>query len=143
VEHKRVSDVMHYGVISCRVETPVEEALALMQEHRIHALVIVDGPGYLAGIVSQTDLLRAWKEGSSFEAVMHGPVSEIMTRSVVTCMPEMELDRAIQLLNRNHIHRLVVVEERNDGRFWPVGILSMTDIVRALESEGFGAGGSR
>ncbi len=133
---------MHYGVISCRVETSVEEALALMQEHRIHALVIVDGPGYLAGIVSQTDLLRAWKEGSSFETVMHGSVGDIMTRSVVTCMPEMELDRAIQLLNRNRIHRLVVVEERNDGRFWPVGILSMSDIVRALESEGMGAGGS-
>jgi predicted transcriptional regulator len=49
-------------------------------------------------------------------------------------MPEMELERAIQLLNRNHIHRLVVVEERNDGRFWPVGVLSMTDIVRALET---------
>jgi CBS domain-containing protein len=142
VEHKRVSDVMHYGVISCRVETPVEEALALMQEHRIHALVIVDGPGYLAGIVSQTDLLRAWKEGSSFEAVMRGPVGDIMTRSVVTCMPEMELDRAIQLLNRNHIHRLVVVEERNDGRFWPIGVLSMTDIVRALEGEGLGMGRS-
>ncbi len=136
MENKRVSDVMHYGVISCRVETPVEEALALMQQHRIHALVIVDGPGHLAGIVSQTDLLRAWKEGSSFEEVMRGPVGDIMTRSVVTCMPEMELDRAIRLLNRNRIHRLVVVEERNDGRFWPVGILSMTDIVRALESEG-------
>lgn len=135
MDRKRVSDVMHHGVISCPVETSVEDAIALMQVNRIHALVIVDGPGYLAGIVSQTDFMRAWQDGSSYDKVMHGPVSEVMTRSVVTCMPGMELERAVKLLNRNRIHRLVVAEERNDGRFWPVGILSMTDLVRAMEEE--------
>ncbi|HMP42442.1 MAG TPA: CBS domain-containing protein [Roseiflexaceae bacterium] len=129
-----MTDVMHQGVIAVPAETAVHEAIALMQQHRIHAVVVVDGPGYLAGIVSQTDCLRAWSEGSAYEQVMRDPVSDIMTQSVVTCMPGMEIDRAIRLLNRNRIHRLVVVEERNDGRFWPVGILSMTDIVRAIES---------
>lgn len=133
MEKKYVREVMHHGVIACPVETSVEEALALMQSNRIHALAIVDGPGYLAGIVSQTDLLRAWQDGSSYEQIMKGPVGEVMTRSVVTCMPEMELDRAIKLLNRHQIHRLIVVEERNDGRFWPIGVLSMTDLVRSME----------
>jgi len=131
---KYVRDVMHAGVIACPAETSVEEAIRLMQTHRIHALVVVDGPGYLAGIVSQTDMLKAWQDGSTYEQVVHGPVSNVMTRSVVSCMPDMTLDRAIKLLNRNRIHRLVVVEERNDGRFWPVGILSMTDLVRDMES---------
>lgn len=134
MEKKYVREIMHYGVISCPSETPVDEAMRMMQANRIHALVVVDGPGYLAGIVSQTDLLRAWQDGSSYEQVIHGPVSNVMTRSVVSCMPDMELGRAIKLLNRNHIHRLVVVEERNDGRFWPVGILSLTDLVRAMEA---------
>ncbi|HWQ12768.1 MAG TPA: CBS domain-containing protein [Roseiflexaceae bacterium] len=133
MEKQYVRDVMHAGVISCPSETPVEEALRVMQANRIHALVVVDGPGYLAGIVSQTDLLRAWQDGSTYEKVMRGPVSTIMTASVVSCMPDMELGRAIKLLNRHRIHRLVVVEERNDGRFWPVGILSMTDLVRAMD----------
>lgn len=135
MEKTYVRDVMHYGVITCPSETPVDEALRLMTSNRIHALVVVDGPGYLAGIVSQTDLLRAWQDGSTYEKVIHGPVSSVMTQSVVSCMPDMELGRAIKLLNRHHIHRLVVVEERNDGRFWPVGILSMTDLVRAMESD--------
>jgi CBS domain-containing protein len=135
MEKKYVQDVMHYGVIACPIETSVKEALALMQSNRIHALALVDGPGYLAGVVSQTDLLRAWKEGSSFEEVMNGPVSEIMTESVVTCMPGMELERAVKLLNSHRIHRLIVVEERNDGRFWPIGVLSMTDLVRTMEGQ--------
>jgi CBS domain-containing protein len=124
---------MHQGVVSCPAETTVDDALRLMTENRIHAIVIVDGPGYLSGIVSQTDLMRAWQDGSTYTHVIDGPVSDIMTCSVASCMPDMELDRAIQLLNRSQIHRLVVAEERNDGRFWPVGILSMSDIVRHLE----------
>jgi CBS domain-containing protein len=129
-----VGDIMHQGTVSVPAETSVAEAIALMQQHRIHAIVVVDGPGYLAGIISQTDCLRAWGAGSDYHEVMRGPVSAVMTRSVVTCMPDMQLERAIRLINRNHIHRLVVVEERNDGRFWPVGVLSMSDIVRAIEA---------
>ncbi|MDZ4720647.1 MAG: CBS domain-containing protein [Roseiflexaceae bacterium] len=130
-----VRDIMHHGVISCPAETSVEDAVRIMNERRIHAIVVIDGPGYLAGIVSQTDLMSAWQDGSNYQKVMHGPVGDVMTQSVVSCMPDMELNRAIKMLNRNQIHRLVVVEERNDGRFWPVGILSMTDIVRYLESQ--------
>ncbi|MEN9937124.1 MAG: hypothetical protein RLZZ387_3703 [Chloroflexota bacterium] len=133
MEKRYVRNVMHFGVISCPSETPVDEAMRLMQTHRIHALVVVEGPGYLAGIISQTDVIRAWQDGSPYEQVIQGPVSSVMTRSVVSCMPDMELSRAVKLLNRHHIHRLVVVEERNDGRFWPVGILSMTDLVRAMD----------
>ena len=105
-----VRDAMHVGVISCPVETSVADAMALINRYRIHAVVITEGPGHLAGILSQTDLLRAWKDGAAYEQVMLGPVVNIMTRSVITCMPDMELDRAIRLLNRNHIHRLVVVD---------------------------------
>jgi len=130
-----VRDAMHVGVISCPVETSVADAMALINRYRIHAVVITEGPGYLAGILSQTDLLRAWKDGAAYEQVMQGPVVNIMTRSVITCMPDMELDRAIRLLNRNHIHRLVVVEERNDGRVWPTGILSMSDVVRHIDEQ--------
>lgn len=130
-----VRDAMHVGVISCPTETSVADALTLIKRYRIHAVVITEGPGHLAGILSQTDLLRAWKDGASYDHVMQGQVSTIMTRSVITCMPDMELDRAIRLLNRNHIHRLVVVEERNDGRVWPTGILSMSDVVRHIDEQ--------
>lgn len=132
---QRVSDAMHVGVIACQAETPVADALAMIKRYRIHAVVVTEGPGYLAGILSQTDLLSAWREGATYERVMSGPVSEIMTKSVITCMPDMDLDRAIRLLNKNHVHRLVVVEERNDGRVWPTGILSMSDIVRHIDEQ--------
>ena len=80
---QRVRDAMHIGVISCPSETPVAAALALISSYRIHAVVVTEGPGHLAGILSQTDLLRAWQDGAAYDHVMQGPVHAIMTQSVM------------------------------------------------------------
>ena len=55
--------------------------------------------------------------------------ADILTADVVTCQPDILLSQAITLMTRNHIHRLAVVEIRGN-RPWPVGVVSMTDIVR-------------
>ena len=127
-----VSEIMNPHVISCPSDTPMREAIDLLLHHRIHALVVVEGPGYLAGVFSQTDALRAWRQGLDYEQSMNSPVGEFMTKSVVTCMAHLDMTRAAKLLTDHKIHRLIVVEERNDGRIWPVGVLSQTDIVRQL-----------
>jgi len=131
-----VGDTMNAEVISCRTETSLREAITLLQGNRIQALVVVDGPGSLAGVFSQTDALGAWSRGLDYERSMDSPVGEFMTRDVITCMPHVDLSRAANLLTSNRIHRLVVVEERNDGRVWPIGVLSRTYIVRKLGEEG-------
>ena len=130
-----VGDVMHKGVIACDAGASVREAITQLDEHRIHALVVTDGPGYMTGLVSQTDVMRAWRQGGDYDKVMNQPVSNIMTKSVITCMPHATLERAAHMLTEHKIHRLVVVEEHNDGRIWPIGILSMTDIVRELSDD--------
>jgi CBS domain-containing protein len=127
-----VGEIMNPSVISCRVETSLREAIDLLQQHRIHALVVVDGPGSLAGVFSQTDALRAWSEGRDYERAMERPVGDFMSNEVVTCMPHFDINRAANLLTNHKIHRLVVVEERNDGRVWPIGVLSQTDLVRKM-----------
>ena len=128
-------DSMNSNVIGCTTETSLREAIELLQKHRIHALVVTDAPGALAGVFSQTDALRAWSQGIAYDRAMDQPVSEFMTRDVITCMPHTDLVKAAQILTKHKIHRLVVVEERNDGRVWPVGVLSQTDLVRKLSEE--------
>ena len=54
-----VGDVMTKAVITVEPERPIEEAARLMLEHRIGALPVVDG-GLLGGILTETDLLRAF-----------------------------------------------------------------------------------
>jgi CBS domain-containing protein len=133
----RVSDVMNPSVISISDEAPLSEAIDTLRENRISALVVVDHSGHMVGVISQTDLLRAWEEGADNQEVMKRPVSEYMTTDVISVAPHKSLDYAMRTLNEHKIHRLVVVETHDGGRFvtdrmMPVGILSQTDIVRAL-----------
>ncbi len=132
-----VGEVMNPSVITVSDEAPLAEALKLMQANRISALVVVDHAGSMVGVISQTDLLRAWQEGSDYASVMDSPVGRFMTRDVISCAAHRSLDYAMELLNKHRVHRLVVVETHDGGRFitdriMPLGILSQTDIVRAL-----------
>lgn len=137
MEALRVSDVMNPSVISISEEAPLSEVIRLLGEHSISGLVVVDHSGQMVGIISQTDLIRSWREGSDYATVTNSPVSRYMTRDVISCAPHRSLSYAMQLLNERGIHRLVVCEPHYGGRFvtdrmMPVGILTQTDIVRAL-----------
>lgn len=135
-----VADVMHTPVVAVSDEAPLSEAFDLLLKHRISGLVVVDHSGYLVGVISQTDLLRAWREGSEAEPLATTPVALYMTKDVISCASHKPLTYAMHLLSQHQIHRLVVVESQDGGRFVsdrmrPVGILSQTDIVRALTAQ--------
>jgi CBS domain-containing protein len=135
-----VSEVMNPSVISVSDEGSLGEAMEMMDKNRISALVVVDHSGHMVGVITQTDILRAWYEGSDYTALTRSPLRQYMTRDVLSCAPHKPLDYALQLLNQHQIRRLIVVETLDGGRFVtdrmkPVGILSQTDIVRALVSK--------
>lgn len=137
MEALHVSDVMNTSVITISEEAPLSEAIDTLRNNRISALVVVDHSGHMVGVISQTDLLRAWQASTENPNVMQSAVNGYMTRDVISCAPHKSLDYAMRLLNEHKIHRLVVVETHDGGRFvsdrmMPVGILSQTDIVRGL-----------
>lgn len=144
MEDLHVSDVMNTSVITISEEAPLSEAIDTLRNKRISALVVVGHSGHMVGVISQTDLLRAWQESTDNPEVMQSAVNRYMTRDVISCAPHKSLDYAMRLLNEHKIHRLVVVETHDGGRFvsdrmMPVGILSQTDIVRSLIGK-FGSG---
>lgn len=55
--HRRVADLMTKDVITIRPDAPAYEAAALMLDHRIGSVPVVDGHGTLVGLVTQTDYL--------------------------------------------------------------------------------------
>lgn len=128
-----VRDVMHHGVITCDRSTPLAEVARSMLANRIHAVVVVDSQGYAVGVVSQTDLVLA-RQGRTPEQAAKLTAGDIMTPGVIGCAPDCKLSDAIALMTRNRVHRLVVVEERQ-GKPRPVGVLSMTDVIRQMIGE--------
>ncbi|NOX62866.1 MAG: crotonyl-CoA carboxylase/reductase [Chloroflexi bacterium] len=127
MDEKSVRELMHYGVISVSASTPVTEVARRMAEYHIHAIVVTDEQGFAIGLVSQTDIIFA-RQGRTIEEMRELTAADIMTRRLITCSPDATVSDAVTLMTRNRIHRLVVVDERK-GRLWPVGIISMTDII--------------
>jgi pyruvate-ferredoxin/flavodoxin oxidoreductase len=126
-----VRDLMHIGAITCSPDTPIVEVARMLTEYEISALVVVDGNGFALGVVSTTDLANAGFIASDlhFEGLA---ARHLMTSPVIVTHPGRPLAEAVQLLRDRGIHRLVVVEEGDPDHLRPVGVLSVTDLVRTV-----------
>lgn len=128
-----VRELMHVGAITCGLDTTVEQISRLLLDNRIHGVVVVDNAANAVGVVSQTDLVLA-RQGRR-PAVFHTMTAkEIMTPGLITCEPGTSVTEAVTLMTRHRIHRLVVVEEQGGHRM-PVGVVSMTDVIRTMLGE--------
>jgi IMP dehydrogenase len=99
----------------------VAQALELMERYRISGVPIVDGEGILVGILTNRDL--------RFETDTSQPVSALMTnRNLVTAPVGTTLDEASEILHRNKIEKLPVVDA--DGRL--KGLITVKDISKRI-----------
>ena len=57
-----VADVMHWTVTTARPEMPIAEAATLMIDQRIGGLPVVDGDEHVIGVITETDIFRAFVE---------------------------------------------------------------------------------
>jgi CBS domain-containing protein len=111
------------AVYSVTPSTSVLDAVKLMAEKGIGALVVLDEKGRLAGIVSERDYARkvALLERSSFDVA----ISEIMTADVLTVTPRDTSSYCMQLMTDRHLRHLPVLAE---GEL--IGLLSIGDLVK-------------
>ena len=121
----KVEDVMVEDVVSVSEKATVREAAGLMNKNEIGCLVVVR-KGKPVGIVTETDMVKR---------VILKPVdpektkvSEIMSQPLVFGNPQMDVDEASKLMQRQKIKKLPVVER---GRL--VGLVTTTDLVRSPE----------
>ena len=105
----------------------IREALRRLAEHNIGALVVLDGQGALAGIVTERDIVRAL---ARTEAILDEPIAAIMTRDVVIGTPQDDLVAVGHTMTESRIRHLPVVD---GGRL--VGIVSIGDVVKAQRDQ--------
>jgi CBS domain-containing protein len=140
-----VKDVMSRNPISIEQDAPVGTAIAIMADHKIRHLPVVDERGALVGIVTDRDLrsaaLAPALEGHlSAEArrrlrgigtaLENLRVKDAMTWDPVTARPGLALTQAAALMLDKRVGCLLVIE---NGSL--VGILTERDALRALASQ--------
>lgn len=127
---KTVRDLLRdkgQAVWSIDVDASVLEALKIMAEKEIGALMVLD-KGQLAGVMSERDYAR--------KVILHGksskdtPVREIMTPKVLYVGPDQTVDECMALMSGKHVRHMPVIE--NDQM---IGVVSIGDVVKSVISE--------
>jgi CBS domain-containing protein len=101
----------------------IREALTLLAQHNIGALIVVDGDGPPVGILSERDIVRYAVRD---EQVFARYVSELMTRNVITGVPGDDLKSVATTMVERRVRHLPVMDR---GQL--VGMVSIGDVVRA------------
>jgi CBS domain-containing protein len=129
--NRTVKEVMHAGVLTCTPDTSIQLAAKQMVEQDVSALVVINATGHMIGVLSRTDLVKVRLDTPDKTELRTRSVANIMTTDVVSVHVDDTLQQAAELIMSRHIHRVVVVEDDEEGKK-PVGILSITDVVRDL-----------
>lgn len=143
----RCSDIMSRQPITVSHGTPLTQAWALLREHRIKALPVVDAGGGIVGIVTPADFMRAAEaqSGGGDDALQKrmralrgwatgtaaGPgatIGQVMTRRVRVASVDRHLAELVPLFGSTGHHHIPIVDERDRL----VGIVTQSDVVAAL-----------
>ena len=111
------------GVVTTTANKSLLDIAKLLAEHGIGCIVIVGNDDKIAGIVSERDLMRAIGQGGP--KVLKEPVSDFMTKNVVTAR---EADTSERLMSEMTVHRFRHMPVVELGRL--IGLISIGDLVK-------------
>jgi CBS-domain-containing membrane protein len=141
--HSLVKDLMTTQVVTVGPETPFKEIVALLAEHRVSAVPVVDDDRHVLGIVSEADLLLKeefpepdldiplfWTKRRRLERekAAGATARDLMSSVVVSTAPEATVAEAARRMHAAGVKRLPVIDE--DGRL--VGIVGRGDLLKVF-----------
>lgn len=127
---KKCSDVMTRNVVTCTRESSIVEAAQLMKTQDIGPVLVVDNDDSrtLVGILTDRDIVvKVIAEGQDAKMTR---VGDVMSKKLVTCRADDDVDVAMQAMAQYQLRRIPVVEE--DMRL--VGIISQADVATRVDA---------
>ena len=100
------------------------DAVALLVQHGIGALLVRGPERSVAGIISERDVLRVCREQSRELGTIR--VGDVMTRDLVICVPDDDVDYAMGIVTKNRVRHLPVMDGDRVA-----GMISIGDLVKA------------
>lgn len=122
----KVSDILRSkgpAVVTVHPDRPIQEALRMLVEHNIGAMVVFEGG--LQGIISERDVLRF--AATDLKRLESAHVRDLMTRDVITATPETDIQHVMDIMTERGIRHLPVL---NEGSL--CGMISIRDVVNAV-----------
>jgi len=114
-------------LVSVTAETPVSRIVAMLHEHRIGVVLVLDGES-IVGLVSERDICAGLHTRGA--AILDHRAGDIMTTPVITVAPSESVADAMGTMTDRRFRHLPVVEH---GRL--IGLVSIGDLVKARIEE--------
>jgi CBS domain-containing protein len=120
---KAILEQKGHGVFTLGPNEKLSEAIRILAEHRVGALVVTNGDRRIVGIISERDVVRMIaKEGA---AALDQPVRAVMTSKVKSCNDHHTINEVMEIMTRGRFRHLPV---EKDGHL--DGIISIGDVVK-------------
>ncbi|SFE11051.1 CBS domain-containing protein [Bacillus sp. OV194] len=123
---KTISDIMTTNVDACSPQDSIYEIAVKMKQDNVGVIPVCEGKKLLGVITDRDIVIRAVaekKQGST-------KVTDVMSSELVTGSPDMNIEEASDLMSKDQIRRLPIVENSN-----LVGIVSLGDIAVHKETD--------
>jgi CBS domain-containing protein len=110
-------------VVTANPDDTVGAVADILKRERIGAVVVTGAGGAVAGILSERDIVRAIPDKG--DALLKSRVADLMTRDVVTCTPDTDIDEVRKLMTEGRFRHVPVLV---NGKL--AGIVSVGDMVK-------------
>src|SRR5690242_1325696 len=116
-----VKDLLARELVWVDADSPVHEIAAKMRSEDVGIIPVISN-GHAVGVITDRDLVLRVLAPISEPEVM--TAWDVMTRDPISVDEDAPLERALELMRTNRIHRLLVLQR--DGA--PLGVISLSDI---------------
>jgi CBS domain-containing protein len=122
----KLAAIMTGGIETITPHASLAEAAKKMASQDIGSLPVCDEPRRVVGIITDRDItVRAVARGMDPNQTR---VEDVMTRDVLSCSSDSEVEDACELMEKRQVRRLLVTGQDEV----PVGIVSLGDIALCL-----------
>lgn len=124
------------GVVTIAIGQTVHDAITMLNQHAIGALVVLGKDKRVAGIITERDILRTCGErciqapGQGRDASCPVLIDDVMTRDLIIGVPSDGVNYVMGIMTKNRIRHLPILEDDE-----LVGIVSIGDVVNTLLKE--------
>jgi CBS domain-containing protein len=123
-----IRDLMTSNPTTIEPDRTVVDAAKLMRDENAGLIPVVEGQKLIATITDRDITIRVVAEGKDATSTN---VRDVASTRLVTVDPDQNLEEALQLMAKNQVRRLPVVEE--DGKL--VGIVAQADVAKHTSDE--------
>jgi CBS domain-containing protein len=119
----KIGQIMSKPVRTVKPDEKLSAAVAVMGNNSIGSVVILEGETAI-GIITEGDVVKQISKGAQ---VLLEPVKQVMSRPLITGIPDMTIQDAVSLMLENRIRQLPILQGSK-----LVGIVTDVDLMRSV-----------